>query len=93
MIERPDWVDDALCASPEGRALVDATYERPGHHHPHTEDLAYLCSRCPVRAPCLEAGMRGEPGMWGGTTPKDRTKAGAPPWRRHLMSVTPQTTP
>ncbi len=31
-----------------------------------------ICALCPVRKPCLEAGMREKLGIWGGETPRGR---------------------
>jgi hypothetical protein len=31
-----------------------------------------FCDRCPVRAQCLEEGMKEVRGIWGGTTPEER---------------------
>jgi hypothetical protein len=31
-----------------------------------------LCARCPVLAPCREAGASEKLGVWGGTTPSQR---------------------
>ena len=32
-----------------------------------------ICFRCPVIAQCLRVGLREEYGIWGGTTPKQRS--------------------
>lgn len=47
----------------------------PGHgEEPHPEAVA-LCESCPVRTPCLEAGLAGrEHGRWGGTSERERRK-------------------
>lgn len=47
---------------------------------PHTGqvDLArrakLICDKCPVKAKCLEEGLKEREGIWGGTTPKERRR-------------------
>ena len=39
------------------------------------EDTArQICMRCPVISQCLRVGLREEYGIWGGTTPSQRSK-------------------
>lgn len=57
--------------------LVDAAYTRPGG--PEAQTLKrHHCPHCPVVEQCFTEGMIGEAGVWGGTSPKQRTKAGSP---------------
>ena len=69
------WYDDAACCLP-----ADATSEQirqrteiffPGHSAYIHPEAALMCRGCPVREPCLEAGMR-EFGVWSGTSQRDR---------------------
>jgi WhiB family redox-sensing transcriptional regulator len=62
------WVQDAACAQvdpdlffPEGR----------GHHAPEAKAI---CSRCPVKKPCLAYALRNneEHGVWGGASAHER---------------------
>lgn len=66
------------CADPAALPVVDAAYDRPGG--PAGRYMAReLCGPCPVFTSCLAHAMRHrEQGIWGGTTPSWRTRAGAP---------------
>lgn len=57
--------------------LVDAAFKRPGG--PAAKELRdKCCKKCPIWQTCLFAGMAGEWGIWGGTSPNWRTHHGAP---------------
>lgn len=56
--------------------LVDAAYDRPGSREGR-ELRARFCPHCPIAARCFDEGMHGELGVWGGTSPKQRTESGA----------------
>lgn len=66
LVIEPDWQDQAACAEAD-----------PELWHPTRGTGADLrmakkiCGTCPVRLPCLEAGM-GQHGIWGGTTEMER---------------------
>jgi hypothetical protein len=60
--------------------LVDAAYAKPGG--PAGVQLRQLCSTCPIWQDCLDRGMRGEAGVWGGTGPTVRTRHGSPHWMK-----------
>lgn len=72
------WRDRAACGGPENIKLVDAAMSRPGGlASKHLREQ--LCAHCPVAAECFtEAMTEGRHGVWGGTTPKQRTSHGAP---------------
>jgi len=58
--------------------LVDATYTSPGGAAA-TLLKEHYCKHCPIATACLtEAMLHHEGGVWGGTTPHIRTRAGAP---------------
>ena len=61
--------------------LVDIAAQRPKSRE---GDILrdHVCPTRPIAANCLDLAMtNGEFGIWGGTTPKQRTQAGAPPAR------------
>jgi WhiB family redox-sensing transcriptional regulator len=61
------WQTDALCA----QADPDAWFPEKGSFA--TRQVLTTCERCPVRRACLAAALlRGEQGVWAGTTAKDR---------------------
>ena len=66
------WRDDAACIDADPRIFTDP--------RPETDDTSRAlrcCHRCPVRQPCLVTALEHEPqadvGIWGGTTPRERT--------------------
>lgn len=69
---------DGGAACIERTDLVDAAFTKPGG--PEARQLTKtLCPDCEIHTQCLAWAMRhGEYGVWGGTTPKQRTRAGAP---------------
>lgn len=86
-----DWIDDAAC----GGVDVALFFPEEGEH-PTT--ALEVCSRCPVREPCLaEALANNEPhGVWGGMTPRQRNRlrrgAQIPRRRRRRLAVDGLTT-
>lgn len=71
-------VGRAACADPEHLPLVDAATAKPGG--PAAQEMkARLCRHCPVARQCFAwAATHPEVGIWGGTSPRQRTNAGAP---------------
>ena len=62
------WTDFAAC-----RGLTDLFFAE----HGQAADAAQartVCSTCPVREPCLEAGLWEEFGVWGGTNRPERQR-------------------
>ena len=81
LIHRPDWHDQAACAS-----------EPNGMFFPAEDDLEAVmtakevCADCPVRRQCLEYAMESpeEFGIWGGKTSGERRHmSGHPRWHRY----------
>lgn len=71
----------AACAEPGMLDLVDEAIDRPGSRAGKFM-RAEVCPACEVFAACLTWAMtHPEAGVWGGTTPIQRTKAGAPALR------------
>jgi WhiB family redox-sensing transcriptional regulator len=70
-----EWQAAGAClsADPEIFFPVSGT----GASAPQIELARQICGRCPVRRECLDWAMdSGEMhGIWGGTTPEDRTRA------------------
>lgn len=66
--------------------LVDAAYERSGAKH--TGELRRLCRTCPLARGCLDWAMTNpEWGVWGGTSPYERTAHGGPSARAVFKSI------
>jgi len=66
------WRDQAACIDADPRIFTDP--------RPETDDAKQAlrcCQRCPVRQPCLDTALEHDPqadiGIWGGTTPRERT--------------------
>lgn len=75
-VTRPDQKPN--CAAPEALAVVDAAFERPGGPA-GIEMRERVCPGCPVGEQCLAWAMsQWAPGIWGGTSPMQRTQHGAP---------------
>lgn len=68
-----------ICADPQYRDVVDAAFEQTGGPESHwMRDR--LCPGCPVWRECLLLGnTRGEHGIWGGITSKQRADYGGRP--------------
>lgn len=69
-------LDHPACAQPEHLELVDEAFRKPGG--PAGQRMRdTLCATCPARPQCLdEAMIRGEYGVWAGTSPNMRTRYG-----------------
>lgn len=75
-----DWRNTAACLG------IPATFFYPGRGDDVTEAMA-TCSRCPVRQQCLEFALaHNEPGVWGGTTGRERDRI-VRARRRQLVEV------
>lgn len=73
----PTFDGHATCADPSLLPIVDEAFHRPGG--PAAQMLKRLCRGCEIRGQCLEQAMANpEFGVWGGTSPRARTVAGAP---------------
>lgn len=67
MLRRPAWHAKASCR----RDDVGRWYPEAGAST-HVAELRAVCSRCPVRVECQEAGLAEQYGIWGGTAPRER---------------------
>lgn len=82
----PDWMADALCAEPAYRAVT--FFPERGES---TGPAKAVCARCLVRPDCLDhaltvkAGSLPLPGVWGGTSDRDRKRL------RQVVSITART--
>ena len=66
LLHRPAWHRDAAC-----RGQLDRFFPGQG------DDLRparQLCAGCPVREPCLDAGMDELQGIWGGASGRERKR-------------------
>lgn len=71
----PGWQRKAKCA---GSPDPDAWFPPKDARRPQLVAPLLTCEGCPVRRPCLAAGLRaGEAGIWGGTTETERDTARA----------------
>ena len=61
------WQDQALCAQIGG----DLWFPDKGEP---TAGVKFVCRRCPVRAPCAEAGRDEQFGIWGGLSVTERRR-------------------
>lgn len=54
-----EWVLDAACATPAGRALIDLLTDYPSHwENTHVwERIRTLCDECPVKPECRMLGQ------------------------------------
>jgi len=67
---------EPVCADPEYLPLVDAAFAQPGGDESQWL-RERLCTRCSVRLECLLLGnAKGEHGIWGSLTSKQRVRAG-----------------
>jgi WhiB family transcriptional regulator, redox-sensing transcriptional regulator len=69
----PAWMEYGLCAA--GTA-PDTWFPPPGSrssHDPAIRAAKAICGECPVCIECLDYALsRGETGIWGGTTDRER---------------------
>ena len=74
-INRPDWMEDADCAD----VPMHLFFPGPGKQDtPETKQAMRICAGCQVREQCLAYAMsfpdRSLPGIWGGTTERERSR-------------------
>jgi hypothetical protein len=88
-----------VCADPQYLTLVDAAFEQPGGPESHWMRNR-LCTACTLRLECLLLGnAKGEHGIWGGLSAKQRVEAGGRPARspggapRNLKGLHPHGPP
>jgi WhiB family redox-sensing transcriptional regulator len=68
------WMRDALCAEPSYQALP--WIPERGVSPAAVREAKAVCARCLVRSECLScADDLDLPGIWGGTTTKERRRA------------------
>jgi len=66
-----DWRLEAICRDEDPELFFPIGTTGPSLAQ--IEQAKNVCRRCPVREPCLQAGIEGgETGIWGGTTSTDR---------------------
>jgi WhiB family redox-sensing transcriptional regulator len=64
------WFTDAACRGMDPELLVP---EPDPYAQLELQGARVVCADCPVRSACLEHALESdEPGMWGGTTRKQR---------------------
>ena len=64
-----EWRDGAACKGLPAGAFFPERGELPA------AEVLGVCRSCPVRRPCLEYALAtGDPGVWGGTTAKERRR-------------------
>lgn len=72
-VSAEDWVKDALCAQTD----PDMFFPEPGRV---AADAKQICAACDVREQCLAYALehREREGIWGGKTPKQRSRMPRP---------------
>jgi WhiB family transcriptional regulator, redox-sensing transcriptional regulator len=70
-----EWQAAGACLSADPEIFFPVS--GMGASAPQIEQARQICAQCPVRCQCLDFAMSsGEThGIWGGTTPEDRTRA------------------
>ena len=79
---RPTWHDLAACRGRGPAAFYPGAGVVRGVADDPYRQAIQLCSRCPVRAQCAEAGAGEVHGVWGGQTPAERGFGVRPVMRR-----------
>ena len=74
-VYQPDWMVDADCQN----LPTDLFFPQPGRKGAADAKVAVeICKACPVREACLAYAMsfpdRSLPGIWGGTTERERSR-------------------
>lgn len=74
-ILQPDWMTEADCQN----LPVDLFFPQPGRQgSANAKKAKEVCHSCPVREACLAYAMsfpdRSLPGIWGGTTERERSR-------------------
>ena len=73
------WMDEAACRDHPAEWWTDQV-RRQSWRHGANGDALRVCWLCPVRTDCLDYALRVETGwaerwgIWGGLTPKERTR-------------------
>ncbi len=68
------WREEASCADPDIPPAWFVPHRESEEKWP-IRQARLVCSFCPVRAPCLEQGLRlDQPGIWGGLTQLERRR-------------------
>lgn len=67
LLEREEWQHRGACNG------MDPNLFFPSRGEPMSEIRA-VCSTCPVRRECAEAGLMEKWGMWGGTSERERRR-------------------
>lgn len=68
------WTEHASCSNPELNS-GDLNLCFPEEEDARQYEMARaMCLNCPVRAFCLEVGIKDKEGMWGAYTPSERRK-------------------
>lgn len=78
------WLEHAACCEPGVDPELFFPLGESGPAARQIADAKAICAQCPVAAQCRDWALRtGEPdGIWGGTTPEERRRRGAPGTRR-----------
>jgi len=74
-VDAPDWMVDADCQD----LPTDLFFPQPGRQGTaNAKQAIKVCRSCPVREACLAYAMsfpdRSLPGIWGGTTERERSR-------------------
>lgn len=74
LVEPQPWMIDAACRGMGPKAFVpDAPAHRDRQSVRRYMKAKEVCATCPVTAQCAEYGRDERHGVWGGTTPADRS--------------------
>src|SRR5438552_2303299 len=70
-----DWQDHAACRDYDTDLFFGSENERGELRSRREQAAKKICAACPVRAECLRFAESGPEkfGVWGGTTPRERT--------------------
>lgn len=68
------WRKKAACLGAEPEQFFPIRVEAGWKGGKTRRTINEYCVPCPVKAECLEEGMKERLGIWGGTTPKERMK-------------------
>lgn len=64
------WRQQGICTPADLAVLYPARLSEAQRAYDRAREI---CQECPVRLPCLAAGMSERHGCWGGCSPRDRT--------------------
>ena len=73
------WQDRAACVGNDAELFFGLDGERPQDREMREAKAAAVCTRCPVRAQCLEYALANsiKHGIWGGLTREGRSRSAA----------------